>query len=90
MKTSSATKKESAARTRRASSPSAKLRGAVKSRGTRILEGARAPARAVVGAESTQEPPRWDLRLYIAGETDRSRTAIENLRKICELYLDSE
>lgn len=33
---------------------------------------------------------RWDLRLYIAGETERSRTAVENLRKICEQYIDSE
>jgi circadian clock protein KaiB len=33
---------------------------------------------------------RWDLRLYIAGETERSRTAIENLKRICEEYIDSD
>jgi len=32
---------------------------------------------------------RWDLRLYIAGETARSRAAINNLRKICDQYLPS-
>ncbi|HEX6790343.1 MAG TPA: circadian clock KaiB family protein [Candidatus Krumholzibacteria bacterium] len=44
----------------------------------------------MVGAEGTQDGPRWDLRLYIAGETERSRAAIENLRRVCELYLDSD
>lgn len=33
---------------------------------------------------------RWDLRLYIAGETERSRTAIHNLKNICEQYLDDD
>lgn len=31
--------------------------------------------------------PNWDLRLYIAGETPRSRAAIENLRRICKEHL---
>lgn len=30
---------------------------------------------------------RWDLRLYIAGETPRSRAAVSNLKKICDEYL---
>jgi len=29
----------------------------------------------------------WALRLYIAGKTDRSDRAIENLNKICEEHL---
>ncbi len=29
----------------------------------------------------------WDLRLYIAGNTPRSRTAMRNLRAICEEHL---
>ncbi len=29
----------------------------------------------------------WELRLYVAGETQKSRTAIENLNRICEEYL---
>jgi circadian clock protein KaiB len=39
------------------------------------------------------EPPaapaeeRWDLRLYVAGQTDRSVRAIANLKRICEEHL---
>ncbi len=29
----------------------------------------------------------WELRLYVAGETQKSRTAIENLNRICEEHL---
>jgi len=33
-------------------------------------------------------PPEveWDLRLYVAGQTPKSRAAITNLHKICEKY----
>lgn len=30
---------------------------------------------------------QWELRLYIAGETAKSRAAVENLRKICDEHL---
>ncbi|ABS56003.1 KaiB domain protein [Methanoregula boonei 6A8] len=30
---------------------------------------------------------RWILRLYVAGQTQNSLTAFENLKKICEDYL---
>jgi circadian clock protein KaiB len=29
----------------------------------------------------------WDLRLYVAGQTEKSIAAIENLRRICEEHL---
>jgi len=29
----------------------------------------------------------WQLRIYVAGETDKSRKAIENLKKVCEEHL---
>jgi circadian clock protein KaiB len=29
----------------------------------------------------------WNLRLYIAGETSRSRAALENVQKICDEHL---
>jgi len=29
----------------------------------------------------------WDLRLYVAGQTPRSLTAIANLKRICEEHL---
>jgi len=30
---------------------------------------------------------RWNLRLYVAGQTPRSLTAFKNLKDICEQYL---
>ena len=30
---------------------------------------------------------RWSLRLYLAGNTLKSMTALENLKKYCELHL---
>lgn len=39
------------------------------------------PAQAAKAAEF------WDLRLYVAGQTPRSVTAISNLKRICEAHL---
>lgn len=36
------------------------------------------------------ESPRWNLRLYVAGQTPRSLTAFKNLKEICEEYLKGE
>ena len=33
------------------------------------------------------DPGRWNLRLYVAGQTPRSLTAFKNLKGICEEYL---
>jgi circadian clock protein KaiB len=33
---------------------------------------------------------RWNLRLYVAGQTPRSITAFRNLKNICEEYLKGE
>jgi len=38
------------------------------------------------GAESG----RWNLRLYVAGQTPRSMTAFQNLKNICEEYLQGK
>ncbi len=32
-------------------------------------------------------PGRWDLRLYVAGETPRAVTALTNLKKLCEEHI---
>lgn len=87
MKPSAVRKTRSSTRADRVPLSAVKMRD--RTRRQRALGADAVPARAE-GAETTQEPPRWDLRLYIAGETARSRAAIENLRKICELYLDSD
>ena len=33
---------------------------------------------------------RWNLRLYVAGQTPRSLTAFKNLKNICEEYLSGK
>ena len=43
-------------------------------------------ARQVVSDESG----RWNLRLYVAGQTPRSVTAFKNLKEICEEYLQGK
>lgn len=35
----------------------------------------------------TSGKTQWNLRLYIAGDSPRSRTALANLRKLCEAQL---
>ena len=39
--------------------------------------------------EPSDPRPSYRLRLFIAGNTDRSRRAIENLRRICAGHLES-
>lgn len=47
-----------------------------------------APLSAHVDNDRSQPPAEeWDLRLYVAGQTENSRAAIENLRRICEEHL---
>jgi circadian clock protein KaiB len=33
---------------------------------------------------------RWQLRLYVAGQSPKSMTAIMNLKQLCDLYLAGE
>jgi circadian clock protein KaiB len=44
--------------------------------------------------KSVKPPPpengRWNLRLYIAGDSPRSRTALANLRSLCETRLKDQ
>ena len=35
----------------------------------------------------SQDDERWELRLYIAGNTPKSITALHNLKKYCEEHL---
>src|SRR5215213_11988933 len=36
---------------------------------------------------ASNDQNRWNLRLYVAGQTPRSLTAFKNLKDICEEYL---
>jgi circadian clock protein KaiB len=38
-------------------------------------------------AASLEVAERWELRLYVAGQTPRSLAAYANLKKICETHL---
>ena len=41
--------------------------------------------RGTVGASAAGE--RWDLRLYVAGQTPRAVAALDNLQRLCEEHL---
>ena len=49
------------------------------------MNGEALPDRA--DSTGTEIDERWELRLYIAGNTPRSMTAFANLRRICEEHL---
>jgi circadian clock protein KaiB len=34
--------------------------------------------------------PTWELKLYVAGKTPKSLTALKNLKKICEEHLEGK
>ena len=38
----------------------------------------------------SESSERWDLRLYVAGQTARAIAAFENLRRICEEHLPGQ
>ena len=37
---------------------------------------------------SSGDPEHWELRLYVAGQTDKSIRAINNLSRICKEHLE--
>lgn len=41
-------------------------------------------------ALDTSEAQRWQLRLYVAGQTPKCLTAFANLKKICEEHLQNQ
>jgi circadian clock protein KaiB len=41
-------------------------------------------------SQSEVDADRWNLRLYVAGQTPRSLTAFKNLKDICEEYLKGQ
>ncbi|RWY51061.1 circadian clock KaiB family protein [Mucilaginibacter gilvus] len=38
----------------------------------------------------TEEDKKWELRLYVAGKTPKSVTALSNLKKYCEEHLQGQ
>jgi circadian clock protein KaiB len=49
-----------------------------------------APGKARAAGRRVEQPPRWDLRLYVAGLTARSTVALQNLKRICETHLKGQ
>lgn len=47
---------------------------------------ARQPRKAHAGTIA----PAWQLRLYVAGKTQRAVAALENLREVCETHLKGQ
>ena len=37
-----------------------------------------------------KKQPTWELRLYVAGKTSKSATALKNLQKYCETHLKGQ
>jgi circadian clock protein KaiB len=37
--------------------------------------------------EHSDDPDRWNLRLYIAGQTSKAVAALDNLKRICDEHL---
>ena len=46
-----------------------------------------APEASPSGADAGVEPARWELRLYVAGQSPKSLRAIENLERFCAEHL---
>lgn len=46
------------------------------------------PSQAPEGEAPSEE--RWELRLYIAGQTPKSRAALANLKKLCEEHVPGQ
>ena len=42
---------------------------------------------SLVAGSDTAAPPKFQLRLYVAGQTARSLTAFANLQRICETHM---
>jgi circadian clock protein KaiB len=36
------------------------------------------------------ESKKWELKLYVAGKTPKSMTALKNLRKYCDEYMEGQ
>jgi len=51
---------------------------------------AKKPEKGVRTKPHKESPENWTLRLYVAGQTPKSLTAIANLKRICETHLNSE
>jgi circadian clock protein KaiB len=52
-----------------------------------VSKHAKSTRRPVAVEAPPPESEQWDLRLYVAGESAKSLTAVANLRKLCDKHL---
>ncbi len=55
--------------------------------GTRVKSSPVPKSVAKPAAQDKKPDPKYDLRLYVAGQTPRSLQALSNLKRICEEHL---
>ena len=58
-----------------------------RSAGKRVRARSGKPVPKKNGSSSKARSVRWNLRLYVAGQTPRSLTAFANLKRLCEEHL---
>jgi circadian clock protein KaiB len=51
------------------------------------VTGGRSGPQPLAEAAAAARPQRWELRLYVAGQSAKSIAAYENLKRICEEHL---
>lgn len=51
---------------------------------------AKKPSKSAGTKKAVQAKMSWTLRLYVAGQTPKSLTAIANLKRICETHLTTK
>lgn len=59
----------------------------VKAAATSKAPKGKAPAKKKAGGDSEK---RWNLRLYVAGQSPKSVTAVTNLKRLCEHHLPGQ
>ena len=57
---------------------------------TPMKKSRRKPSNGRAPQSASDDANRWNLRLYVAGQTPRSVTAFKNLKEICEEYLKGQ
>lgn len=71
-----------------ASSRLEKAPASTKSRGRTKGDEAGSPASETdAGTDGTTAGDTWTLRLYVAGDTPKSRTAVANLERLCQTHM---
>jgi circadian clock protein KaiB len=86
-RTSRQTPKKKASATRAAPAPKANGK---KKTAARAKPSGKTTTTAQNKPEKSAPKHTWNLRLYVAGDSPKSRTALENLRRLCDTHLGKD